>query len=447
MGVSFLLLIGNGRVITRDAAKPFLEDGCVAVEGNTIAEIGPTSVVRGQYPTAEFVDAKGGLIMPGLINTHMHFYSSFARGMDLKADSPHGFNEILQKLWWRLDKTLTLEDVYYSAAAAMADCIKNGVTTVFDHHASPGCVSGSLSQISEAAEKLGLRTCLCYEVSDRDGGAVAQQGIEENANYIRHCQESGSAMRRGLFGLHASFTLNDDLMRSCAKAAAELDTGCHIHTAEALSDVEDCRNRFGRRVVERLRDFGILGPKTITAHCVHVNEAEMELLRSTGSFVAHNPESNMGNAVGCAPVLRMLQRGVRVGMGTDGYTCDMLESLKVANMLHKHASRDPGAAWAEPHSMLFEANADFASACFGRQIGRLIPGALADIIVVDYDPPTPLHAGNIDGHVLFGLTGRAVVATVVNGRILVQDRKIKTADAREIAMKSRELAQELWRRF
>ena len=442
-----MLLIGNGCVITRDPANPFLENGCVAVDGNRIAELGPTDRLRGKFAATDFLDAKGGVIMPGLINTHMHFYSSFARGMDLKADSPHSFNEILRKLWWRLDKTLTLEDVYYSAAVAMLDCIRNGVTTVFDHHAGPGCIPGSLFRISEAAESLGLRTCLCYEVSDRDGETAAQQGIAENVSYIRHCRESGSAMRRGLFGLHASFTLNDGLLRRCSEAAAALGAGCHIHTAEALSDAEDCQRRFGRRVVERLKVFGILGPKTIAAHCVHVNEAEIELLSSTGTFAVHNPESNMGNAVGCAPMLHMLDRDVRVGMGTDGYTCDMLESLKAANMLHKHESRDPGAAWAEPHAMLFGANADFASACFDQPLGRLIPGALADVVVVDYDPPTPLHAGNLDAHVLFGMSGRAVVATVVNGKILMQGRKIKAADVQEIMVKARELAQELWRRF
>lgn len=442
-----MLLVGGGSVITRDAANPMIEDGCVAIQDEVVREIGKVEKLRRKHPDADFLDACGGLIMPGLINTHMHFYSSFARGIDLKAASPHHFKEILEKLWWRLDKTLTLEDVYYSAAVAMVDCIRNGVTTVFDHHASPGCVTGSLLRIEAAAAELGLRTCLCYEVSDRDGERVAQQGVEENRDYITRCARDGGTMRRGLFGMHASFTLNDVLLRRCANAAADLAVGCHIHTAEASADVQDCEHRFGRRVVERLESFDVLGPKTIAAHCVQVNGAEIERLRASGSLVVHNPESNMGNAVGCAPVLAMMAKNVRVGLGTDGYTCDMFEAVKVANMLHKHESRDPGTAWAEPHAMLFAANADFASECFGQRLGRIVPGALADIIVVDYNPPTPIHAGNIDAHVLFGLTGRAVTATVVGGRILMRDRKIMTADDREIAAKSRERAQALWRRF
>jgi len=442
-----MLLIGNGTLITRDSALPFLLNGCVAVESNTIVEIGATDQLRGRYSQADFIDARGGLIMPGLINSHMHFYSSFARGMDLKAQSPHEFNDILTRLWWRLDKTLTLEDVYYSAAVAMIDCIKNGTTTIFDHHASPGCVRGSLFRLAEAAGDLGLRTCLCYEVSDRDGDQIAQQGIDENAEYIRYCRNSPDSMRRALFGLHASFTLNDELLRRSAEMADELGVGSHIHTAEALSDVEDCQRRYGKRVVERLAEFGVLQPGAIAAHCVHVAGRELDILQQTQPLVVHNPESNMGNAVGCAPVLEMLQQGIQVGLGTDGYTCDMLESLKVANLLHKHQRQDAAAAWAEPHTMLFEKNADFASACFGSTVGRLTPGALADLIVVDYDPPTPFTVDNLNGHILFGLSGRSVVTTVVNGKVLMQDRRILVADVAEIMARARELALAVWKRF
>lgn len=442
-----MLLVGNGCLLTRDQQNPYLVDGCVAVQDNKIVEVGSTEDLWGAYSEASFIDARGRVIMPGLINTHMHCYSSFARGMDLKAQSPHEFSDILARLWWRLDKTLTLEDVYYSAAVAMIDCIKNGTTTIFDHHASPRCITGSLFRIAEAAEKLGIRTCLCYEVSDRDGMQAAQQGIDENVDYISKCSNGKDSMRRALFGLHASFTLNDALLRRSAEVAAMLGAGCHIHTAEALSDVEDCRNKHGKRVLERLLDYGVLHPATIAAHCVHVNEAEIRILQERSPFVVHNPESNMGNAVGCAPVLEMTRQGVRVGLGTDGYTCDMLESLKVAHLLHKHQLKDAAAAWVEPHTMLFGQNADFASACFGETLGRLVPGALADIIVVDYTPPTPLTAMNIDSHVLFGMTGRSVVTTIINGRVVMRDRKITLADEKEMSAKARELAGRLWERF
>lgn len=442
-----MLLIGNGFLIARDPARPFWADGCVAVRENKILEVGATGELQKKYPDTFFIDARGHVIMPGLINTHMHCYSSFARGMDLKAQSPHEFNDILTRLWWRLDKTLTLDDVYYSAAVAMIDCIKNGTTTIFDHHASPHCVPGSLFRMAEASSAFGIRTCLCYEVSDRDGAQVAQQGIDENIAYAGKCKQDNDPMRRALFGLHASFTLNDELLRRSAEAAATLGVGCHIHTAEALSDVEDCQSKHGKRVVERLKEFGVLNPATITAHCVHVNEREIAILREFAPFVVHNPESNMGNAVGCSPVLEMLRQGVRVGMGTDGYTCDMFESLKVANLLHKHQQQDAAAAWAEPHTLLFEQNADFASTCFGETLGRLLPGALADIIVVDYNPPTPLTATNFNGHVLFGMTGRSVVTTVINGKVVMQDRQLLVSDEKEIFAGARALAEKLWQRF
>jgi putative selenium metabolism protein SsnA len=447
MQASSILLVGNGQLITHDHRLPLVDNGCVAIRDGLIAAIGTTAALRESYPAAQFLDARGRLIMPGLINTHMHLYSTFARGMALKDDAPGNFVEILERLWWRLDKVLTLEDVYLSALVAMIDCIKNGTTTIFDHHSSPGAIAGSLFRIAEAAHRTGLRSCLCYEVTDRDGTEVADQSIEENREFLESCKRSPDDLLRGLFGLHASFTLSDHTLARCTRLAAELDAGFHVHVAEAESDVIQCQREHGKRVVARLHDLGILGPRTIAAHCVHVDDREIDLLQSSKSNVIHNPESNMGNAVGCAPVLKMVSRGVRVGLGSDGYTCDMFESLKVANLIHKHQSGQPGAAWAEPPAMLFGQNAAIASACFTRTIGQLIPGAFADIIVVDYDPPTPLTASNINGHILFGVSGRAVQTTIVGGRIVMLDRKLPGIDEDEIMAKARVSATKLWQRF
>ena len=286
--------------------------------------------------------------MPGLINTHMHLYSTFARGMALKDSAPDNFVHILERLWWRLDKVLTLEDVHLSAMVAMIDCIRNGTTTIFDHHSSPGAVAGSLFRIAEAAHETGLRSCLCYEVTDREGVEVAELSIEENRAFLQHCKDSEDSLLRGLFGLHASFTIGDNTMARSVDVAAEFDAGFHVHVAEAASDQAQCEFEHGKRVVQRLQDFGILGSRTIAAHCVHVDAREIDLLRASETNVIHNPESNMGNAVGCAPVLDMVHRGVRAGLGSDGYTCDMFESLKVANMLQKHNAGQPSVGWAEP---------------------------------------------------------------------------------------------------
>jgi putative selenium metabolism protein SsnA len=442
-----ILLVGNGRLITRDSAIPFVEDGCVVIRDGLIVEIGGTGAMLAAYPAERFVDAHGGLIMPGLINAHTHLYSTFARGMALKDAAPGNFVEILERLWWRLDKVLTLEDVYLSAVVAMIDCIKNGTTTIFDHHSSPGAISGSLFQIADAARLTGVRSCLCYEVTDRNGADAARLAIEENRAFLDLCRQSGDSQVRGLFGLHASFTLSDRTLAECCSAEAAFDAGFHVHVAEAAADVAQCQREHGKRVVERFYDWGILGEKTIAAHCVHVDDGEIGLLQSTRTTVIHNPESNMGNAVGCAPVLKMVERGIRVGLGSDGYTSDMFESLKVANLIAKHEAGEPSVGWVEPPAMLFERNGDIAGACFDNTVGKLVPGAHADVIVVDYNPPTPVTSANIDGHLLFGVSGRAVRTTIIGGRIAMQDRELSGIDEARIMAQAREAAGRLWERF
>lgn len=442
-----MLLVGNGRVITRDKNNPYLEDGCVAIQGNIIVRVGETGEMNKSYPEADFLDARGRVIMPGMINTHMHLYSTFARGMALKDASPQNFGEILDRLWWRLDKALTMEDVYYSAMVPLMDCIKNGTTTIFDHHASQGAVRESLSVLARACRTAGVRSSLCYEVSDRDGEGMMKQGIQENAEFIRHTNFSGDEMVKGMFGLHASLTLSDKTLEKCAEANAASGTGFHVHVAEGKEDVEDALAKSGKRVVERLAGFGILAPKSLAIHCVHVNDREIAILRETGTNVVHNPESNMGNAVGCAPVLKMMAQGVRVGLGTDGYTSDMFESFKAANVLHKHDQGNPSAAWTEVPDMLFTQNPEIAKISFPRPLGCLAPGCYADLIIVDYHPPTPLDAGNANGHILFGMSGRSVDTTIINGRVVMEERRLTGLDEEEICAKARELSKKLWNRF
>ena len=194
-----MILVGNGRVITQDNLNPYIEDGCVVIKDNLIEDIGTTQEMKEKYSGYEFIDAGGKVIMPGLINTHMHIYSSFARGMAVPGKPSENFSEILENLWWRLDKKLTLEDTKYSAYATYIDCIKNGVTTVFDHHASPFAIEGSLFTIADVAKDLGLRTCLCYEVSDRDGEDITNQGIKENMDFIRFAMQDDSDMVKAMF--------------------------------------------------------------------------------------------------------------------------------------------------------------------------------------------------------------------------------------------------------
>src|SRR5699024_1774613 len=415
-----MLIIGNGRMITRNPECPFIENGAVAIQDNTIQMVGTLEEVKKTYPDAEFIDAKGGVIMPAFINTHEHIYSAMARGLSINGYNPQGFLDILDGMWWTIDRHLTLEQTRQSALATYLDSIKNGVTTVFDHHASFGQISDSLFAIESAANELGIRTCLCYEVSDRDGKEKAKASVMENANFIRHALADDSDMIAGMMGMHASFTISDETMELCA-ANKPAEVGYHIHVAEGIEDLHACLRDHGKRIIDRLMDCGILGEKTLAAHCIYINKHEMELLRDTNTMVVHNPESNMGNACGCPPTMEILHTGVLTGLGTDGYTHDMLESYKVANVLHKHHLCNANAAWAEVPEMLFTNNAKIANRYFKKKLGVLEKGAAADVIVTDYIPLTPMDASNINSHILFGMTGRSVVTTVCNGKVLMKD--------------------------
>lgn len=441
-----MLLVGNGRLVTRGENHRLIENGCVAVEGNLIKEVGETAALRAKYADAQFIDAHGGLIMPGLINAHNHIYSAMSRGISINGYNPQNFLEILDGMWWTIDRNLLIEDTKYSALATYVDCIKNGVTTVFDHHASFGEIPGSLFTIADAAEQMGVRTCLCYEVSDRDGEAKMKQAVKENADFIAACKKDTSDMKKGMMGMHASFTLSDATLALCRENTPS-DVGVHIHVAEGMDDVYDCLKKYNKRLVNRLFDNDLLGEKTICGHCIHVNGLEMDILKQTNTMVVHNPESNMGNAVGCPPTMEMVHRGILTGLGTDGYTNDMYESLKVANVLHKHNLCDPNAAWGEVPQMLFYGNAAIGARYFDHKLGTLEAGAAADIIVSDYDPLTPLTADNINGHTTFGLTGRSIITTVINGKVKMQDRELIGIDEHEIMAKSRESAKAMWSRI
>ena len=441
-----MLLMGNGRLITRDAANPFLADGCVAMEGNRIVEVGGTATLKARYPQAEFVDARGGVMMPGLINAHEHIYSAFARGMAIRGYNPKGFLDILDGLWWTLDRHLLLKDTRLSADATMIDCIENGVTTLFDHHASYGEIAGSLFAIADSAKQYGVRANLCDEVSDRDGQEKMRAGVKENVDFIRYAKQDTSGLLAGLFGMHAQFTLSDATLAYCREQAPE-GAGYHIHVAEGIEDVYACLKEHGKRPVNRLHDFGILGENTICGHCTHVSDAEIDLLKETGSNVAHNPESNMGNAIGCPPTLHMLHKGVCVGLGTDGYTNDMLESLKVAKLLHQHNLHDATVAWGEAPQMLFDNNAKLATKYFGRELGVLKTGAAADVIALDYQPLTPMDETNIGGHVLFGMSGRSVIHTVIDGVVRMKDRELIGVDKQAVLAHCREASADLWKRI
>lgn len=451
------MLITNGTIVTLGEANEIVWDGAVRVDGALITDVGAASRLRAAFPDDEIVDAGGQLVMPGNICAHTHFYGAFARGMAIPGEPPRDFPEILAKLWWRLDRALLDLDVKYSALVCLVDAIKHGTTTLIDHHASPSAIDSSLDLIAEAVTEAGLRASLCYEVSDRNpsprdtasGPATARDGIDENVRFLNAVREMGNPLLAASFGLHASLTLSDETLASCVAAAEGLDTGFHIHAAEGIADQEDSLRRSGKRVVERLYKAGILGPKTILAHCIHIDAWEMEILRDTGTWVTHQPRSNMNNAVGVAPVETLMRGGVKVGMGNDGFGNNMWAEWKAAYLVHKLWHGDPrrGNGY-DIMKMAVTNNAALAAEFWpNARVGELSPGACADLILLDYHPFTQLTPDNLPWHVLFGFEASCVTSTMVAGNWLMRDRVLLTLDEAAIAAKAMELSAAVWQRY
>ncbi len=441
-----MIMFGNGVVVTRDAQCPLINGGAVAVgDDGLISALGPTQKLRREYPGAHFVDARGGLIMPGLINLHHHAYYTLARGLRPRPGAGKGLPALLEGRWWRLDRAMNLEDVYHGAAAAFLECVRSGVTTVFDHHASYGAVTGSLSEISRAADELGLRACLCYEVSDREGESKCRAAIQENVDFIREASRRGDGMRCGMMGMHAGFTLSDRTLEACMEALPAT-SGCHIHVAECLEDTTHSLQTYGKSVVRRLRERGVLGRKTLAAHCIHLNWEDVQILRETDTAVIHCPRSNMCNAAGAADVTEYSRARVGLGLGTDGEAADMLGELAAASALCRHSSQNPDAGFEELPRALFTSNAAFANRFFETPLGVLKPGAAGDVIVLDYRPPTPLTAENLDLHLLAAAGTARVSTTAAAGKLLMEYGVLLCADEEKLLDGARKQAADLWRR-
>ncbi|GAB77526.1 putative selenium metabolism protein SsnA [Austwickia chelonae] len=441
------MIIGNGPVITHDPDNPYLENGAIRIEGDTIVDVAPDVDLRAAHPGEDYVDVSGRVIMPGLINAHTHAYSHYARGM-AATEQGTTFTGVLEKLWWKLDRLLEPEDVELNTSTTFVESIRNGVTTVIDHHSSPYAVTGSLTTQADAARALGIRASLCYETSDRDGPEILTRQIEENISFMKETAASPDDLITGLFGMHASFTVSQETLERCVTAVRDAGvTGFHVHTAEGPEDEPACEGLTGKRIVRRFHDAGMLGPETILVHCVHVDESEMELIKETDTSVVTNPHSNMGNAVGVTKVVEMLRRGIRCGLGTDAYLADMLASASVAKIAQSHRLADPTAGFMEAATLLFRNNPAIAARYWRKPLGVLVPGAYADVITQDYLPQTPMNGDNTLGHLLFGMTGALTHDTMVAGRWVMRDRRILTVDEAEIFARSRERAPRIWARM
>ena len=388
------------------------------------------------------LDCDGVLVIPGNVCAHTHLYSALARGMPYALEPPRNFVEILQRVWWRLDRALDEESVRASALAGGMEALLSGTTTLVDHHASPNAIDGSLDVIADALGSLGVRSVLCYETTDRDGPERSQAGLAENRRWLDRVRRERPPLARGLVGAHASFTLCDETLAACAGAAHEFSTGLHVHAAEDGADERDALARHGTRVVERLARAGALDERTLLAHGVHLDDAEIAAVGAANATVVHNARSNMNNSIGRA---RVEQLGSSLALGTDGIGSDMFEESHAAYFRLREDDLGAGVDW--PLARLAESSR-LAGRLFDEPLlGTLQPGAPADLVVLDYPAPAPLHAESFAGHWTFGLSSRHVRDVMVAGEWVVRNRRLTRVDAEELAAGARTQAELLWQRL
>lgn len=445
------IIIGNANLFTLGENNRNLKDGAIYAEDGIIKRIDRTPVLQKEYPDARFIDMRGMVTLPGNVIAHTHLYSSLARGMSLKDDDPGNFCQILERLWWRLDKALTPEDIYYSALVYLVQCIKYGTTTILDHHASASFIETSLDIIERAVLESGIRACLCYEVTDRGGEDRAKAGIDENIRFINKCRKERTDYIRASMGFHASFTVSDKTWKQALNAMEKVDgkPAVHIHVEEDMADRRDSEEKYGVPVLERLDKLGVTKYPILACHCTHIADSEYEILKKNDIYVIHNPSSNMNNAVGIAPVTDIMDAGVPVGLGTDGMTADFFSEMKMVPLAQKARVGDPRAiGFDKIYEMIFINNPKIASLFWKEHgVGTIEVGNYADVIGLDYVPPTPLTAENLLGHILFGVTAQMVDTVVVNGQELMEKRSLIHLDEERIMARARELAKDLWERF
>jgi putative selenium metabolism protein SsnA len=426
------MLLTRATVATLD--PPEVAEADLRVQGERIVERGRGLVPQ---PDEEVLDLDGALVMPGFVNGHTHLYGALARGMPGPTLPPRTFREILDRVWWRLDRALDEETVAASALVGAVEAALSGTTVLVDHHSSPAFIRGSLPAVQRAIESVGLRSVLCYEVSDRNGPAGRDDGVAENVTFQHHHQ---TALTRGMIGGHASFTLSDESLDRLAGGVRDTGSSIHIHVAEDSADVEDCRSRYGTSLPARLEAHGLLGARALLAHCVHLDADQIQDVNAKGAWIAHNPRSNMNNTVGYAPTASFR----RAALGTDGMDEDMLAEARAAFLQMRESGRDDayGAALE-----LLAGGHRLAAALFGIPFGKIDAGGPADLVLFDYLPSSPITSENLAGHLLFGLDRSHVRSVMVAGRFVVRDRRVTGVDTAAVFARARDLAPALWARM
>jgi putative selenium metabolism protein SsnA len=427
----------------------------------TLVELDPPNVRRGDLrqadgrivsvgsnltfqPGDKIVDCGGAVLMPGLVCGHTHLYSALAAGMPAPPRQPQNFHEILELIWWRLDRAHDLESIRASGQVGALAAIRCGTTTLIDHHASPSCIEGSLSSLEQGIAEVGCRGVLCYEVTDRNRSTEGSEGLVESERYIRECQSRNNGHFAGLVGAHASFTLTELSLANCVEMASELGVGVHIHVAEDPVDERITREKFGCGLLDRFERVGLLEvPGSILGHGTHLSVEHMARLAEyrENLHLAHNPSSNMNNGVGYT---RIADATLPAMLGTDGIGADMWREARIAEFKSHdaHAPLPFGASL-----KLLGESARLASSALGVKLGSLEVGTAADLVLTNYRPATPLTSENLAGHFLFAMGAEFVRSVMIDGRWCLRDSEVVSCDEAAISANTVRTARELWARM
>lgn len=436
----------NARIFTGFFEAPYINNGYLTICGDEITEIGAMSDYQKKADYGIVEDLRGKIIVPGMVSTHYHFYGQFARGMAVSRPTVN-WQQVLGNMWWIMDRALDEESLYYSTKVGLMESLKCGVTTFFDHNESPNFIDGSLDVIAKGVTEAGARAVLAYGVTDRNGKKGSRAGIYENERFIKQYKDVENSMIKGLFGIHASYSVDDDTLELCQASASSVGVGYHIHMAEDAADVYDSFRRCDHHVVERLNDYGILSDKTITAHNVHVGPDQWKIMAASGITAAHNVQSNTNNAVGTCPVVGMMDAGVHVALGGDGYAPDLYAELNfISEQQHLRAGTPATCSGKQLYELTYTNPSRMIGKSFGYNCGMLKEGYKADLVVLDYDPITPMTGNNAFSHIMCGASNH-VQDVYVGGKELVRAGKLTTMDEEEICAKSREAAAKLWARM
>lgn len=427
-------LLKNGRLAS--LWPPSVEACDIRIRDARIVERAPDLPAASDEQVFEI---GGRLVLPGLVNAHTHLYSTLARGMPAPESPPRNFYEILEKIWWRLDRALDEESIYYSALIGAVESVRCGTTAIIDHHASHSFIRDSLQLIAQALSEVGIRGVLCYEVTDRGGLKERDLGLLENDGFL---QSNKNPLLRGLVGAHASFTLSDASLAACVELAHVHNTGVHIHVAEDACDASLSAHKYGRHsIAGHFAQLGMLSSKSLLAHGVHLSDRDIATIQSHNCWLLHNARSNMNNGVGHAPVHKF---GERVALGTDGFPGDMFSETRLALVAGRDRGNDLSA---DRYLEFLHGGHRLCSEIFGQRIGVLEAGAAADLIILDYPSPTPLEHDNLASHIVFGMKAEHVTEVMVAGEFLVREREVSGLNLAGIYQQARAAAQKLWARM